>query len=112
MVVARQRPGSRELRLRRCRRCDVVFEVCSSCDCGRLYCSVRCSTLAGIVVHRGAEARYQGTAAGKRNHSARQGRYRNRKCLQKVTDPTDAASLRSAYDPPATSRAALTSSAA
>lgn len=66
------------LRFITCRRaaCGQVFFLCGHCDRGQRYCGANCSWLARRASRRAAGERHQHTAAGRRNHAARQQRYR------------------------------------
>jgi len=72
------------LRMYRCARCGCVALVCSGCDRGQIYCAAGCAKLARRESQRRVGARHQRTPEGRRNHAARQQRYRLR-LLQKVT---------------------------
>lgn len=63
-------------RLFQCRLCRSQAVICSKCDHGQIYCSDACSTAARVKSMKLAGARYQATFIGKRNHAARQARYR------------------------------------
>lgn len=67
-----------------CVRCGCQTRICSRCDRGNVYCTPFCAGLARGHTLRSAGRRYQQTPAGRRNHAARQRRYRIRQC-KKVT---------------------------
>lgn len=71
-------------RLLICARCGRQVRICTRCDRGNWYCSEFCAGLARNRSMREAGWRYQQTTAGKRNHAARQHRYR-RSLWEKVT---------------------------
>jgi hypothetical protein len=93
-VVVRRRPlsgrvltmASRERhrqvesqRLFVCERCRRYVVVCARCDRGQRYCGRVCSQDARRENQRASNARYQATARGRRLHTARQARYRERR---------------------------------
>jgi hypothetical protein len=61
--------------------CQAEFFICSHCYCGQRYCSLSCRRRARLERHRCANRRYQSSAEGQKDHSARQERYR-RRCAQ------------------------------
>lgn len=63
----------------RCSRCAAVFHVCRRCDRGQQYCGKACGDDARRAAVRAAGHRHQASAAGKRDHAARQAAYRARK---------------------------------
>ena len=67
-----------------CVRCGRQIRICTRCDRGNVYCSAPCADFARRRTLREAGRRYQQqTPAGRRNHAARQQRYRLRQ--KKVT---------------------------
>ena len=71
-------------RLLICKACRHQIRICTRCDRGNVYCSKHCARKARCrSLHRSGR-RYQKTPRGKRNHAARQMRYRKRQ-QQKVT---------------------------
>lgn len=74
------------LRRFRCALCGVLALVCRFCDRGQIYCAHQCSQIARRESLRRASVRHQASKEGRRNHAARQTRYReSRRKLQKVT---------------------------
>ena len=74
------------LRRFRCALCGVLALVCRFCDRGQIYCAHECSVTARRESLRRASVRHQASREGRRNHAARQTRYReSRRELQKVT---------------------------
>lgn len=71
-------------RLLICARCDRQIRICTRCDRGNVYCSALCADFARCRTLQEAGRRYQQTPAGRRNHAARQQRYRLRQ-WKKVT---------------------------
>lgn len=69
----------------RCNLCSAVFYVCRSCDRGQVYCSEPCRDAGGRASRRETQRRYQRSYAGRRDHAARQARYRTKDSKQKVT---------------------------
>jgi hypothetical protein len=67
-------------RLYNCARCHCQVVICRPCDNGNVYCR-SCAPVAGLESHRRADAAYQKTDQGRKNHKARQQRY-----LEKMTD--------------------------
>ena len=65
-------------RLFQCALCHTQSRVCSKCDRGQIYCGTVCAVFARKKSMKLAGMRYQKTFNGKRNHAARQGRYRMR----------------------------------
>lgn len=63
--------------------CPVTFWICTACDRRRRYCGRPCRSQARALRHRQANRRYQGSQLGRRQHSARQSRYRARQRLEK-----------------------------
>lgn len=61
-------------RLYNCSRCHCQVVICRRCDHGNVYCP-RCSPVAWRESRRRADAAYQKTERGKRNHATRQQRY-------------------------------------
>jgi hypothetical protein len=82
--------GQLVLNRRRCGNpgCRIKFWICADCDQRRRYCGPGCRSQARALGHRQANRRYQSSQPGRRNHSARQSRYRARRRLgkNKVTD--------------------------
>ena len=74
-------------RLFLCILCLTQVVLCSGCDHGQIYCSRVCAFFARQKSLRLARSRYQQTFNGRRNHAARQARYRM-KLKNKVTDHT------------------------
>ena len=74
----------RSHRLFNCSRCHRQVRICTRCDRGNVYCSKTCSNVIRLQNLREASARYQKSFIGRRNHAARQRRYRYR-LLKKVT---------------------------
>lgn len=74
-------------RLYNCARCHCQVVICRRCDNGNVYCP-SCAPVAGLESHRRADAAYQKTDRGKKNHKARQQRY-----LEKMTDKGSPGSL-------------------
>jgi len=64
--------------------CAQVFFLCPRCDRGQWYCGRACATAVRRATLRAAGARYQDTRRGRRQHAARQARYRERS-REKVT---------------------------
>ena len=65
-------------RLFQCALCHTQSRVCSKCDRGQIYCGTVCAVFARKKSMKLAGMRYQRTFNGKRNHAARQARYRMR----------------------------------
>ena len=65
-------------RLFQCVLCHTQSRVCSKCDRGQIYCGTVCAVFARKKSMKLAGIRYQRTFNGKRNHAARQARYRMR----------------------------------
>jgi hypothetical protein len=65
-------------RLFQCALCHTQSRVCSKCDRGQIYCGKVCAVFARKKSMQLAGMRYQKTFNGKRNHAARQARYRMR----------------------------------
>lgn len=65
-------------RLFQCALCHTQSRVCSKCDRGQIYCGTVCAVFARKKSMKLAGVRYQRTFNGKRNHAARQARYRMR----------------------------------
>lgn len=65
-------------RLYQCALCHTQSRVCSKCDRGQIYCGTICAVFARKKSMKLAGMRYQRTFNGKRNHAARQARYRMR----------------------------------
>lgn len=65
-------------RLYQCVRCHTQAVICTQCDHGQIYCGNVCAALARKKSMQLAGIRYQTTFRGKRNHAARQTRYRKR----------------------------------
>jgi hypothetical protein len=65
-------------RLFQCTLCHKQSLVCSKCDRGQIYCGAVCAIFARKKSMKLAGMRYQRTFNGKRNHAARQARYRMR----------------------------------
>ena len=65
-------------RLFQCALCHTQCRVCSKCDRGQIYCNEVCAVFARKKSVKLAGMRYQKTFNGKRNHAARQARYRKR----------------------------------
>ena len=65
-------------RLFQCALCHTQSIVCSKCDRGQIYCGTGCAIFARKKSMKLAGMRYQRTFNGKRNHAARQARYRMR----------------------------------
>ena len=65
-------------RLFQCALCHTQSIVCSKCDHGQIYCGTGCAIFARKKSMKLAGIRYQRTFNGKRNHAARQARYRIR----------------------------------
>jgi hypothetical protein len=59
--------------------CRSLFAVCGPCDHARRYCSEECARVSRRAKQRLAGRRYQATERGRRNHAARQARYRARR---------------------------------
>jgi hypothetical protein len=69
--------------------CRQVFFLCRRCDRGDRYCSQRCAYRARHATLRAAGRRYQHSRPGRRQHAARQARYRGRRAArEKVTHQT------------------------
>jgi late competence protein required for DNA uptake (superfamily II DNA/RNA helicase) len=66
-------------RLYNCGRCHCQVVICRHCDHGNVYCR-SCAPVAGRESHCRADAEYQKSDRGKKNHKARQQRY-----LEKMT---------------------------
>lgn len=64
-------------RLYNCAHCHKQCVICSCCDRGNIYCQ-KCSQEARKGSLKASGRRYQNTPQGKRNHAARQRRYRQR----------------------------------
>lgn len=73
--IASTRPDARRFL---CDGCDAATLICSRCDRGQRYCSPSCAAEARRRSLREAGARYQRTAAGRRNHARRQQEYLRR----------------------------------
>ena len=69
-------------RLFQCALCHTQCRVCSKCDRGQIYCNEVCAVFARKKSVKLAGMRYQKTFNGKRNHAARQARYR--KCQNEI----------------------------
>lgn len=65
-------------RLFQCAFCHKQSRVCSRCDRGQIYCGNVCAVFVRKKSMQLAGKRYQKTFNGKRNHAARQARYRMR----------------------------------
>lgn len=65
-------------RLFQCALCHTQSRACSKCDRGQIYCGDVCAFFARKESMKLAGKRYQATFRGKRNHAARQARYRKR----------------------------------
>lgn len=63
-------------RLYQCVGCHQQVKICPQCDRGNVYCSPICAAIARSRSLKRAGFRYQATFNGKRNHAARQARYR------------------------------------
>lgn len=74
-------------RLYNCARCHSQVVICRHCDNGNVYCQ-SCAPVAELESHRRADAKYQQTERGRKNHKARQQRY-----LEKMTDKGSRGSL-------------------
>jgi len=61
-----------------CDRCQVPVVVCTSCDRGQRYCGRACAQAVRRENQRASNRRYQATERGRKLHSARQARYRDR----------------------------------
>lgn len=61
-----------------CNLCRCQVQICRNCDRGNIYCNGECAKLARQSYQRASSERYQNTYQGKRNHAARQMRYRQR----------------------------------
>lgn len=59
--------------------CRTQTIVCSRCDRGQIYCAQGCAGEARRRKQREAGQRYQSSFRGRRNHAARQARYRARR---------------------------------
>jgi hypothetical protein len=70
-----------DCRLFLCARCRMQVLICSVCDRGQRYCSRDCSRISRRESRRAAGRRYQDSSKGRRNHAARQARYRRRQAL-------------------------------
>jgi len=71
------------------RTCQKIFYICRRCDRGQIYCSPPCRDAARKEQHRKAQAKYQGSAKGRRRRAARERarRERLRACAEnKVAD--------------------------
>jgi hypothetical protein len=75
-----------DLRVRRCRACNGIFYVCSSCDRGQRYCRQECRTSARRQQLRAANRRYQCSPDGRQAHQRCQRQYRLRCTGTRVTD--------------------------
>jgi hypothetical protein len=72
--------------------CRQVFFLCRRCDRGDRYCSRACAQRARHATLRAAGRRYQQSRPGRRQHAARQARYRGRGAArEKVTHQTSRA---------------------
>ena len=70
----------RPLMQRQCPECQRAFLLCGDCwRRGYRYCSPRCRLAGRTRIHRCANAQYQRTPQGRRNHAHRQHEYRHRK---------------------------------
>src|ERR1700758_1629134 len=78
----------RTARFYNCVRCFRYTVICNKCDRGNFYCILNCSRQARILNHRKANQKYQSSLKGRKNHAARQKRYRDRQKEKhkKVTD--------------------------
>ena len=74
-------------RLYNCARCHCQVVICRHCDNGNVYC-LSCAPVAFRESHCRADAVYQKTDRGRKNHKARQQRY-----LEKMTDKGSPGSL-------------------
>jgi hypothetical protein len=74
--------------MRRCARCDAVFDYCASCQPGRLYCCEECSEAARDQSVRAARAKYndRGTAEGLEWHRLEERERRARRAEERVGD--------------------------
>ena len=86
--ICRMRTATSELvlRVRRCRACNAIFNVCSSCDRGQRYCRQECRASARRQQLRAANRRYQCSPDGRQAHQRRQRKYRLRCTGTRVTD--------------------------
>lgn len=80
-----------------CAGCRVQVLICRRCDRGNIYCSAECRNKCRTKYRREAQARYQRTKKGARNHAKRQCRYRARK--KNVTDHGSHLSLQTTESP-------------
>jgi len=71
-------PMETTARIYNCNRCHRQVILCSSCDCGNIYCLDGCSKQARQASIRRANRRYRRTPQGRRNAALRQARYRQR----------------------------------
>ena len=73
--------GEAVLRLRVCLRgeCGATFFLCPQCDHGQRYCSPECREAARRLRHCAADAKYQKTPHGARQHAHRGQKYRDKK---------------------------------
>jgi len=68
-----------------CAGCRTRCQLCSRCDRGQRYCSVRCSSAARRASQRRSARRYRQTARGRRSNARRQRRHRERRRRQGKT---------------------------
>jgi hypothetical protein len=61
-----------------CCHCSNIFEICSSCDRGQIYCSAPCRRAGVAASRRRAGRRHQASREGRLDHRDRQRRYRSR----------------------------------
>jgi hypothetical protein len=79
-----ERPIEEDCRLFSCARCKQSMRICTYCDRGQIYCDGPCRTIRRRESKLAAALRFQTTRDGRRQHAARQQRYRER-CREKVT---------------------------
>jgi hypothetical protein len=80
-------PMENPARLFNCASCQQQVIICSGCDRGNIYCTLRCSRSARKRSLCAANQRYQASFRGRQKHAERQRRYRQRQKekIEKVT---------------------------
>lgn len=75
-------------RLYNCARCHQQVILCSHCDYGNIYCFDGCAQEARINSLREANKRYRNGRQGRQNGALRQAEFRQRKRLEKSSNPS------------------------
>ncbi|NQU64320.1 MAG: hypothetical protein HQ517_08580 [SAR324 cluster bacterium] len=81
---------------KRCKLCDLIFNICRCCDKGRIYCSDQCREISRIIAHRRVQSNYRISPLGRKTNrlSAQKRRIKsNQKSIQAGKNESDQKSV-------------------